>query len=173
MVTVPPSPEAVSVGPPVFAVGAAAVQVPSPSAPATGGGGFVGVTADRPEVRALVEFMASPEWGAVWARGGAQNNFLSPNQRFDTANYRRASDDPAGAVRETLGTELLAALAAGEFRFDGSDLMPASIGAVVSEFELGAFWQGMVNLVDGTRTMDQVLADVEAAWVALEAADSG
>ena len=35
--------------------------------PSIGGGLFVSALVDRPEVRAFVEFMASPQWGEVWA----------------------------------------------------------------------------------------------------------
>ena len=38
---------------------------------------------------------------------------------------------------------------------------------------IGAFCQGMVDYVDGVRAMDQVLSDIEAAWVELEAAEGG
>ena len=31
----------------------------------------------------------------------------------------------------------------------------------------GAFWQGMVDWVDGTRTIEQVFADIDAEWAAL------
>ena len=33
----------------------------------------------------------------------------------------------------------------------------------------GAFWQGMLDWVDGIRTIDQVFADIDAEWAALEA----
>ena len=72
------------------------------------------------------------------------------------------------AVRTALGTAARDAIAAGVFRFDASDLMPSPIGSF-NRAELGAFWQGMLDYVDGVRTMDQVLSDIEAAWVALEA----
>jgi hypothetical protein len=50
--------------------------------------------------------------------------------------------------------------------------MPAEIGSATPTGR-GAFWQGMLDYVDGIRTMDQVLSDIEAAWVALEAAEGG
>ncbi len=42
------------------------------------------------------------------------------------------------------------------FRFDASDLMPATVGA-------GSFWKGMVNWIDG-RPTDQVLSDIQAGY---------
>jgi hypothetical protein len=68
-----------------------------------------------------------------------------------------------------MGTAALNALAAGVWRFDASDLMPIKIGAASYEEGPGAFYQGMLDYVDGVRTMDQALSDIEAAWVALGA----
>ena len=45
--------------------------------------------------------------------------------------------------------------------------MPAEIGALTLDGGLGAFWQGMVDWVDGTRTIEQVFADIDAKWAAL------
>ena len=46
--------------------------------------------------------------------------------------------------------------------------MPGPIGSLTPEGERGVFWQGMLDVVDGKRTMDQVLTDIEAAWQELE-----
>ena len=32
----------------------------------------------------------------------------------------------------------------------------------------GAFWQGMLDWVDGVRTIDQVFADIDEEWAALK-----
>ena len=65
------------------------------------------------------------------------------------------------------------ALAAGVFRFDASDLMPAEIGGATEDDDgetvAGAFWQGMLDWVDGVRSIDQVFADIDAEWAALKA----
>ena len=45
--------------------------------------------------------------------------------------------------------------------------MPGPIGSI-SDGEPGAFWIGMLDVVDGRRSMDQVLADIEAEWQRLE-----
>ena len=50
--------------------------------------------------------------------------------------------------------------------------MPPQIGSLGAEGP-GAFWQGMLDWVDGVRTRDQVLSDIEAAWVALEEEGEG
>jgi alpha-glucoside transport system substrate-binding protein len=42
------------------------------------------------------------------------------------------------------------------FRFDASDLMPATVGS-------GSFWRGMVDWIDGKPT-PQVLSDIQAGY---------
>ena len=61
------------------------------------------------------------------------------------------------------------ALDAGVWRYDASDLMPTEIGGWTEGVGPGAFWQGMIDWVDGIRTIDQVFADIDAEWAALEA----
>ena len=130
-----------------------------------------GALADRPEVRAFLQYAASPRWGEIWA-SSRESEFLSPNALFDVSRYGAQASESERAVRIALGTAARDAIAAGVWRFDASDLMPSPIGAFDGE-GLGAFWQGMLDFVDGERTMDQVLADIEAAWVALEAEGGG
>ena len=48
---------------------------PGQPTPSTGGGLFVSALVDRPEVRAFMEFVASPEWGEVWA-ADADGSFI-------------------------------------------------------------------------------------------------
>ncbi len=136
--------------------------------PAIGGGNLASVFADRPEVRQFVEHFASPDWGAEWA---AQNfgEFLSPNQRFDVTGYGADGGSEAVATLQAIGTANRDALAAGTWRFDASDLMPPSIGSADGS-QRGAFLQGMLDVVDGVTTMDQMLDDVEQEWQQLEAA---
>ena len=43
------------------------------------------------------------------------------------------------------------------FRFDGSDLMPAEVGA-------GTFWTGMVNYISGAETAEECLKTIDASW---------
>jgi hypothetical protein len=54
-------------------------------------------------------------------------------------------------------------------RVDASDAMPADIGTQRDSLEPGAFWQGMLDWVDGTRSLEQVFADIDAEWAALRA----
>jgi DNA-binding SARP family transcriptional activator/class 3 adenylate cyclase/ABC-type glycerol-3-phosphate transport system substrate-binding protein len=112
-----------------------------------GGGTMVAAFADRPEVRELVRFFLSPEFGTEWAgRGG----FISANRRFAQENYPQFWRGPAEQV--------YAALAADTFRLDASDLMPPEIGA-------GLFWDAMMTyLEEGPESLDRILAELDAAW---------
>ena len=130
--------------------------------PMTGDAELLSALVDRPEVRAFMEFVASPEWGQVWAHN-AGVGFTSPNRRFDASAYGDASD-PAVAVQVRLSELAHSALQSDRFRFDASDAMPNQIGGMTDEFRPGAFWQGMLDWVDRTRSLEQVFADIDAEW---------
>jgi alpha-glucoside transport system substrate-binding protein len=140
---------------------------PSQPTPMTGGAGLFSALVDRPEVRAFMEFVASPEWGQVWARIGGVD-FTSANRRFDASVFGDASD-PAVAVHVRISELAHAALQSDTFRFDASDAMPNAIGGMTDDFRPGAFWQGVLDWVDGTRSLDQVFADIDAEWATLRA----
>ncbi|NNF54966.1 MAG: extracellular solute-binding protein [Acidimicrobiales bacterium] len=128
--------------------------------PALGGGLLMSVYADRPEIREFVKHVASPRWGESWA---GFESFLSPNGRFDISTYGAASSPELAAFRQNIGRYAKEALAADVWRFDASDLMPAAIGSVDGD-QPGAFYQGMLDVVDGRRTIEEVLNDIEAEW---------
>jgi len=104
------------------------------------------VSADRPEVRAFAQWLASPEGMEVWVRSGRA---ISPNSATPTewveGNYKG----------ETAAAMIGGATALG---FDASDLMPGPVGA-------GSFWTGMVDWIGagGTNT-DEMLAAIDASW---------
>ncbi len=56
----------------------------------------------------------------------------------------------------TLSRSPRAALAADQFRLDGSEQMPESV--------FTTFWHGIVELMDGYKTVNEVLADIDASW---------
>ena len=114
-----------------------------------GAGDLFGVFSDSDAVAETVKFLLTPDGGAGFAR--QQAGYLSPNSRFDVSNYL----DP---FQKQQGELLAAALAANGFRFDASDLMPASVGA-------GTFWTGMVDWISngGTNT-EEVLKSIEDSW---------
>ncbi len=104
---------------------------PAQPTPISGGSGFAAALVDRPEVRAFMEFLASPEWGKRWA-GNPEDPFFSPNGRFDLSNYGDVTIDPAAAVPRRLGEAAKAALQSDSFRIDASDLMPPAIGGATA-----------------------------------------
>jgi len=104
-------------------------------------GMFVGH--DRDEVKAVLDFFSHGESLKFWlGQGGA----MFPGKDADPSWYANPTDAKiAGWVAN-----------ASTFRFDGSDLMPAAVGA-------GTFWKGMTNLVTGS-DIDSVIKEIDAGW---------
>ncbi|MET0911322.1 MAG: ABC transporter substrate-binding protein [Ilumatobacteraceae bacterium] len=101
---------------------------------------------DRPEVRALAEFLATPEGLEGWIKSVG---VLSPNVNVpaewyaDNYKLKVANDIASGAT--AIG-------------FDASDLMPPSVGQ-------GSFWTGISDWANsnGTNT-DAVLQGIQDSW---------
>lgn len=115
---------------------------PAYGIPALGAADMVSIFNDTPEARELIRYLASPEAQEIWV---AELGKLSANRAVDPDVY------PNDLVRKA--AEILAQ--AEVFRFDGSDLMPAAIGA-------GAFWTGVLDYVSGADLGD-VLEIIEIA----------
>ena len=112
--------------------------------PVLGGGEFVTAYADRPEVVAAQEWMASTEFAnslAANSTGLASANINADPNLFKgiAAVAQQAIVDPDA-----------------QFRFDGSDAMPAAVGA-------GSFWVGMTDWITGKSTQD-TLDFIEKSW---------
>ena len=112
--------------------------------PAEVGGDQAVAFADRPEIWAFLKYLTTSESGASWQKAGGA---LFPYKDQDLANY---------------STELDRAFAksmvdASFVRFDGSDAMPAAVGA-------GTFWSEMVKLVNGGQDIDTTVNNIEASW---------
>lgn len=111
--------------------------------PVLGGGDQFVVFNDRPEVREFMEYLQTWESAESWAKaGGALFPYL--NQNLDAY---------PNAIERSLAEALVNAKV---FRFDASDLMPASVGA-------GSFWEGIVDWVNG-KSLDATLADIQKSW---------
>jgi ABC-type glycerol-3-phosphate transport system substrate-binding protein len=110
-------------------------------APVVGGGDLIAAFTDRPEVSALLEWMAGVEGNTLWAGTGA---VVSPNKNVPLDVYT-----PLGAIdaAQVAGAEVLV--------FDGSDLMP---GAASS-----AFGTGLAEFIASPDDMDAILQDIEDA----------
>lgn len=99
---------------------------------------------DRPEVRAVMEFLTTGES----LRNGIENGpAISPHQDSDLNWYR---SDMERKVAEAI-------LTADAVRFDGSDLMPAEVGT-------GTFWTGMVDWVAGTISTEEALREIQSGF---------
>ena len=113
--------------------------------PALGAGDMFMMFNDRDEVRAVIEFLATPEAAEQWIATGS---FVSPNSTVPQDWY---SVYPASGLAEILATTDI-------YKFDASDLMPAEVGQ-------RTFWDGMVDWVaaDGANT-EEVFQAIEDSW---------
>jgi len=115
--------------------------------PVLGAGTLAFITKDSPASRAFIEFLQTPIAHELWM---AQTGFLTPLKTVNPDLY----GDP---TLKKMGGILLDATT---FRFDGSDLMPAGVGA-------GTFWTGMVDFAGGKSAMD-VATQIQNSWDALK-----
>jgi hypothetical protein len=119
---------------------------------------------DRPEVREFMHRLLDPQWGMALAN--RPNSVFHPaNLLFNTDHCRTPGlDDQTNALRLQLCRTMHDALADGQVRWDGSDLMPPAIGDVYNG-KRGAFFQGMLDYVDqGPTSIDSVLSGIENQW---------
>ncbi|PZM98111.1 MAG: sugar ABC transporter substrate-binding protein [Actinobacteria bacterium] len=117
---------------------------PSKGKPVLGGGEFVVAFADRPEVQVVQTYLASAEHANSRAKLG---NWVSANKGLDINNVENPIDKLSVQILQDPNTT---------FRFDGSDLMPAAVGA-------GTFWKGMVDWINGKDTK-ATLDFIENSW---------
>jgi alpha-glucoside transport system substrate-binding protein len=116
---------------------------------AVGGGVYLAAVNDSYEVRQLTRFMVSQQFGRE-ALADSDTGWILPNVRFDTSRY-------GNEFTRSFAETIQAALLAGQFRFDASDLMPPQVST-------GTFWTGITDLVAGAKTIPQVLNDIDASW---------
>ena len=115
--------------------------------PVLGGGEFVLTFRDAPEVKAFAAYLASGDWANNKAKATPTGGWLSANKKLDPANLVSPLDKQSVAILTD---------PAAVFRFDGSDLMPSSVGA-------GSFWTEMTNWVTGQDDAT-TLANIEKSW---------
>jgi alpha-glucoside transport system substrate-binding protein len=106
------------------------------------------VLVDRPEVRAVAQFLATPEGIQNWIRAGSAIS----------ANSTTPADWYAGAYKLKVAADI--ANSAAGIGFDASDLMPGKVGA-------GTFWTQSVQWANngGTNTA-AVLKAIDDSWPA-------
>jgi len=111
--------------------------------PVLGAGTLAFITNDTPAARGFIEFLKTPIAHEVWM---AQSGFLTPYSAVNTDLY-------GDSTLKKMGDILLNATT---FRFDGSDLMPAAVGA-------GTFWTGMIDFVGG-KPAEEVASEIQDSW---------
>ncbi|MFW5655914.1 MAG: ABC transporter substrate-binding protein, partial [Roseicyclus sp.] len=111
--------------------------------PVLGAGTLAFITEDSPGAQAFIEFLKTPIAHEIWM---AQSGFLTPHAGVNTDLF---GDRTLRQMNEIL-------LEATTFRFDGSDLMPAGVGA-------GSFWTGMIDYVGGADA-SEVAQEIQDSW---------
>ena len=120
--------------------------------PVLGAGEFVVTFSDDPAVQALATFWSTDTWANLKAKASSDitnGGWITANSGLDTANLVNPIDQLSASILQD---------PAAEFRFDGSDQMPAAVGS-------GAFWTEATNWITGQSTQD-TLDKIEAAWPA-------
>jgi alpha-glucoside transport system substrate-binding protein len=105
-----------------------------------GAGDLFGMFHDTPAAKSLMRYLVTAQAQDIWVKiGGA----LSANKK--ATSY---PDDVSKRSAEVLAN-------AKTFAFDASDSMPTAMN--------DAFWKSMVALTNGSKSVDQVVADLDAA----------
>jgi alpha-glucoside transport system substrate-binding protein len=108
-----------------------------------GGGEIIVAFNDKPEVAAVAAYLTSSDYANSRLKEG---NWLTPNKTADIT-----------LLTDPLEQQFAQLLAQSDvFRFDGSDLMPAAVGA-------GTFWKEIIAWVTGESTAD-ALKNIDASW---------
>ncbi|GAA5206934.1 ABC transporter substrate-binding protein [Microbacterium kyungheense] len=110
----------------------------------TGGGELVTAFSDDAATQQVLEYMSTPEFADARVKLGG---VISANTGADPS--LASSEFLTDAMKIVQDPETV-------FRFDASDLMPATVGS-------GSFWRGMVDWIDGKPT-PQVLEDIQAGY---------
>jgi alpha-glucoside transport system substrate-binding protein len=105
-----------------------------------GAGDLFGMFHDTPAAKSLMRYLVTAEAQDIWVKAGGA---LSAN--------RKAADYPDDISKRS--AQILAT--AKSFVFDASDSMPTAMN--------DAFWKAMVALTNGSKSVDQVLSDLDAA----------
>jgi len=111
-----------------------------------GGGDSITVFKDTPAVRAFVSFLATPQAAQVWA---ARGGFSSPNKGVSASTY-------PDQITRTVAT---AVSGAQTFRFDMSDLAPASFGGTPGQGE----WKILQDFATNPSDVNGTASKLEAA----------
>lgn len=116
-------------------------------------GTLVGAFTDRPEVWAVMEYFGTPEFANL--RQAAQKEAKGGGDVLSGFNTANLNVDRS--LWSPLEQSFLEIMANNDVRFDGSDLMPADVGA-------GTFWEQGTALVNGETTVEAAAAIIDASW---------
>ncbi len=129
--------------------------------PVLGSGTLAGAFEDRPEVWQVMEYFGSAEYAnarqanqQALQAGDAEDpsvilsGFNTANRNVDTSLWAPLEASFIGIMQN-----------AEIFRFDGSDLMPADVGA-------GTFWSEGTAMVNGDKSVADATAAIDASWPA-------
>jgi ABC-type Fe3+ transport system substrate-binding protein len=108
-----------------------------------GGGDVIVMFKSTPASQALIKYLATPEAAEIWAKRGG---FSSPNKNVDASVY------PDDITRTTAS----ALAKASTFRFDMSDLAPASFGG-------DAEFKGLQDFLKNPTNVNGVASQLESA----------
>jgi len=113
-----------------------------------GGGDLAALfTKGDANVTKVIKYLTEdPTFGAPWA-GPSDRGFLSPHKDFDVSKYGNEITRSIAKIAYT----------ATGIRFDGSDSMPAKVGA-------GSFWKGMVAYTAGQQDQAATLKAIDESW---------
>ncbi len=121
---------------------------PTQGKPVLIGGEFLAAFSDRPEVQAVQIYLSSLEWANAKARATPKTGgWVSANRKLDLNLIKSPIDQQSARILQDPRNE---------YRFDGSDLMPAAVGA-------GSFWTWMTKWVTGASDAEALDA-IEESW---------
>jgi alpha-glucoside transport system substrate-binding protein len=109
--------------------------------PLVGSGDVAAAFVNNEDVARLIEYLSTPEAGRIWVSTGA---IVSPNKAVTSDDY----------PNELVSKEAEQVVNAESFRFDGSDLLPGTLGQ-----DFGTLLQ---NIVKTPNEMDSLLDDYQA-----------
>lgn len=112
--------------------------------PVMGGGDLAVLLSDNPDAAEAMRLLSQADIGNEAA---TNSTFLSPHQDFDVSLY----------ANDTVRSIASVAYDSRVFLFDGSDAMPAEVGA-------GTFWKETTAWVAGDTSLDDALAAIDASW---------
>ncbi len=114
--------------------------------PVEGGGDLMTMLNDSDNVKTVVKDLSETSIGNAAA---PSSSFISPHKDFNVSLY-------PNEVTKTIAKYLYGASA---FLFDGSDAMPAQVGA-------GSFWKELVSWISGQEDINTALKNIDQSWPA-------